>query len=180
MSGGLPSRPEGDGLVRAGAQRRHGRRLPPAGLGLDGMGAAGPENRRKKSIRDPAGKDRCAGSVKGELATHLPPDSSFAVSSAILITPEYDIAREWLPPRAETLEDCQDSFGSQSDDVCSSLWLPKGIAQPCGSMAPLQRRRPCQTFETEQKRRRTSALNKPSSQTIAQRAARGLTTTACR
>lgn len=47
MSGGWPSRPENGAVVRAGPRildpgHNTVRRFPPGGLGLDGLGAAGP------------------------------------------------------------------------------------------------------------------------------------------
>jgi hypothetical protein len=42
MSGGLAVKTKKRGVVRAGAKRLHGPRFLPAGLGLDGRGAAGP------------------------------------------------------------------------------------------------------------------------------------------
>jgi hypothetical protein len=42
LGGGGPSQAKKRGVARAGAQRLHGPRFLPEGLGLDGPGAAGP------------------------------------------------------------------------------------------------------------------------------------------
>jgi hypothetical protein len=48
MSGGLAVKTKKRGVVRAGAERLHGPRFLPAGLGLDGLGAAGPVFKQMK------------------------------------------------------------------------------------------------------------------------------------
>jgi hypothetical protein len=47
MSGGLAVKTKKRGVVRAGAERLHGPRFLPEGLGLDGLGAAGPNLKQK-------------------------------------------------------------------------------------------------------------------------------------
>jgi len=82
MSGGWPSRPENAGVVRAGAQRLHGRRFPPeqsAGLGLDGQGAAGPDQKKKGRMGVSEAETILCNSIAGLLGNvaivkALPPD----------------------------------------------------------------------------------------------------------
>jgi hypothetical protein len=47
MSGGWAVKTKKRGVVRAGAQRLPGPRFLPVGLGLDGLGAAGPRFKQK-------------------------------------------------------------------------------------------------------------------------------------
>jgi hypothetical protein len=49
MSGGLAVKTKKRGVVRAGAERLPGPRFLPEGLGLDGLGAAGPDFKQIKS-----------------------------------------------------------------------------------------------------------------------------------
>jgi hypothetical protein len=51
MSGGLAVKTKKRGVVRAGAERLPGPRFLPEGLGLDGLGAAGPRLGKKKISR---------------------------------------------------------------------------------------------------------------------------------
>ena len=49
MSGGWAVKTKKRGVVRAGAQRLHGPRFLPEGLGLDGQGAACPDFKQMQS-----------------------------------------------------------------------------------------------------------------------------------